>query len=195
MEKAGLHLKCHKCAFLIEYLGHTISPARLRPSSKKVEAATTAPAQTDVPQLRSFLGLMNFYDKFSSNLASVLAPLYKLLVKEIEWLWETQQMEAFNKEKSTLTSTQLLAHFDPEKDLIISCNASPYVGGAVLAHKIFDRTERHIMYASKSLTAAERRYSQLDKKCLAVILTVNRFHLYIYGQKFIIYILTTSQLT
>ena len=44
----------------VEYLGHTISPEGLRPSNKKVEAATATPAPTDTSKLRPFLGLMNF---------------------------------------------------------------------------------------------------------------------------------------
>ena len=51
----------------------------MRPNIKKVEAAIAAPAPTDVTQLRSFLGLMNFYGRFLPNLSSVLAPLHKLL--------------------------------------------------------------------------------------------------------------------
>ena len=71
-------------------------------------------------------------------------------------------MEAFNKVKSTLASTELLVHFDPGKDLIISGNASSYGVGAVLAHKMIDETEQPIMYKSRSFTAEEKRYSQVE---------------------------------
>ena len=86
-------MKHHKCSFLmktVELLRHTIFTEGLRLSSKKVEATMAAPALTDVPQLRSYLRLMNFYSKLLSNHVSVLAPLYKLLTKEVEWQWETQ---------------------------------------------------------------------------------------------------------
>ena len=53
-------------------------------------------------------------------------------------------MEAFNKAKSMLASTELLVHVDPKKDLIISCDACSYGVGAVLLHKVIDGTEQPI---------------------------------------------------
>ena len=50
-----------------------------------------------------------------------------------------------------------------------------------------DGAERPISYASRSLTDAEKRYSQLDKEALAVIFGVNKFHQYLYGRPFTIY--------
>ena len=77
-------------------------------------------------------------------------------------------MGVFSKAKSMLASTVRLAKFDPGKDLIISCDASPCGAVAVLAHKMIDGTEQPIIYTSKSLALAERRYSQLDKEVLAI---------------------------
>ena len=66
-------------------------------------------------------------------------------------------MEAFNKVKSILASTELLVHYDLGKDLIISFNASPYGVAAVLAHKMIDGTKRPMMYTHKLFTTAEKR--------------------------------------
>ena len=80
----GLTLKKLKCSFLlesVEYLGHTISMEGLHTSESKVQAILGAPALKDVSQLRSFLDLVNYYSKFLPDLASKLAPLYKLLQK------------------------------------------------------------------------------------------------------------------
>ena len=69
---AGLKLKQSKCAFVqspVEYLGHSISAEGLQPTQEKVHALAEAPAPKNVSQLGSFLGLMNYYGKFLSNLA------------------------------------------------------------------------------------------------------------------------------
>ena len=95
-------------------------------------------------------------------------------------------MEAFNKAKSMLASTELLAHFVPGKDVIISCDASPYGVGTVLAHKMIDGTEQPIMYASRPLATPQKIYSLLDEEGLAIMFMVNKFHQYIYGRKFMI---------
>ena len=77
-------LKYDKCAFLlhaVEYLGHKISAHGLHPTDFKVQVIKNAPASTDVNQLKSFLGLVNYYCKFLPNLSNTLAPLYRKLQK------------------------------------------------------------------------------------------------------------------
>ena len=84
LETAGLRLKQRKYAFMLEsviYLGHKISQKGLQPTEEKVRAITEASPPTNVSQLRSFLGLINYYGKFFPNLANMLAPLYSLLQK------------------------------------------------------------------------------------------------------------------
>jgi hypothetical protein len=83
----------------VEYLGHTISAHGLQPTSEKVKAIKEAPVPTNVQQLRSFLGLINYYNKFLPALSSTLAPLYQLLQKSQKWVWEKKQTQAFQKAK------------------------------------------------------------------------------------------------
>ena len=66
--------------------------------------------------------------------------------------------------------------------MIIACDTSPYGLGAVLSHIMPDKSERPIMFTSRTLTNAERNYSQIEKEALAVIFAVKKFHQYIYGQ-------------
>ena len=119
----------------VEYLGHNISAEGLRPTTEKIQAITKAPVPQDVTQLRAFLGLINYYGKFMKNLSNRLAPLYQLLEKKKRWVWGKEQQLVFDKAKSELMSASVLMHFDPEKELILSCDASPYGVGAVLSHK------------------------------------------------------------
>ena len=70
----------------MEYLGHNISAEGLRPTNEKIRAITEAPVPKDTTQLRAFLGLLNYYEKFLKNLSNLLAPLYKLLEKKTCWV-------------------------------------------------------------------------------------------------------------
>ena len=190
LDAAGVRLKKEKCSFClssVEYLGHSISAEGLRPSPNKVKAIKEAPKPSRVSELKSFLGLINYYAKFLPNLATVLAPLYKLLSSTQPWQWRKEQQEAFDRVKELLTAPNLLAHYDDKKPLVLACDASPYGVGAVLSHVDDDKLERPIAYASRSLHSAEQKYSQLDKEALAILFGVSKFHQYVYSRHFVIY--------
>ena len=187
LAEAGLKLKQAKCSFLrpsVEYLGHNISAEGLRPTKEKIRAIQEAPAPCNVSQLRSFLGLLNYYGKFLPNLSSILAPLHRLLHKKTVWKWTSEQEKAFQEAKALLTSPCLLVHFDADRELLLACDASPYGVGAVLSHRMDDGTEKPIAFASRTLPAAEKKYSQLDKEGLAVVYGVKKFHQYLFGRHF-----------
>ena len=190
LSDAGLRLKVSKCQFMkpsLDCLGHHIDKDGFHPVAAKVNAIKDAPAPTNVTELKSFLGMINFYGKFLPNLSSTLEPLHKLLRKGARWTWGTRQQEAYVAAKTLLQSSQVLVHYDPEKPLVLSCDASPYGVGAVLAHRLDDGSERPIAYASRTLSKAERGYSQLDKEALGVLFGAKKFHQFVYGRHFTVY--------
>ena len=118
LENSGIRLKRSKCLFMlpsIQYLGHHISAEGISPAEDKKRAVLDAPVPQNIPQLRSFLGLVNYYGKFLHKLADTLAPLHQLLRKHEPWHWGQQQERAFAKAKSQLMSTCILTHFNPDK--------------------------------------------------------------------------------
>ena len=86
-----------------------------------------------------------------------------------------------------LIALNLLVHFDENKPLMLSCDASLYGVGAVLSHLMDNQSDKPTAYASCSLSTVERKYSQLDKEALAILFGVSKFHHYLYGRHFIIY--------
>ena len=88
--------------------------------------------------------------------------------------------------KDWLCTDTLLAHFDPSLDIGISCDASDCGIGAVLFHRFPDGSERPIANVSKTLSPAQRRYSQIHKEALAIIFALTKFHQFLYARKFIL---------
>ena len=100
---AGLKLKREKCLLAqdrVTYLGHIIDNKGLHPVKKKVDAIHKAPEPENVSELQSFIGLLCYYNKFLSNLSTVMTPLYVLLRKDTPWKWDKEQSKAFKQCKT-----------------------------------------------------------------------------------------------
>ena len=92
-----------------------------------------------------------------------------------------RERKAFEDSKQLLVSSQVLVHFDSKLELVLACDASVYGVGVVLSHHMPDGTKKPIVFASRTLSDTERRYSQVEKEALAI---VKHFHSYIYGRHF-----------
>ena len=86
--------------------------------------------------------------------------------------------------KQALVSTKILVHYDPKLPVKLDCDASSVGIGAVLSHQMKDGTERPIAFASRSLTKAERNYSQIEREALSIVWGVRKFQMYLYLKKF-----------
>ena len=75
----------------ITFMGHTITREGLKPDKSKVEAIQEFPTPTNVNQLRSFLGIVNYLGKFINNCSGILQHLHNLVKKEVEWIWSKAQ--------------------------------------------------------------------------------------------------------
>jgi len=85
---AGIHLNKAKCAFLADsvvYCGYRVDATGIRPVQESIRAIVEAPAPQNTSQLKSFLGMLNYYHRFLPRVATVLEPLHKLLRKGVVW--------------------------------------------------------------------------------------------------------------
>jgi len=190
LTEANLRLNREKCTFMaseVTYCGLIIDKNGARTVPDKVQAIVEAPAPQTVTQLKSYLGMLNFYHRYLPDVSNVLAPLHRLLKNGAAWVWGPEQQEAFKRSKELLSRSPVLVHFDSNKEIILACDASPYGLGAVISHRMEDGSERPIAFASRSMSVAEKKYSQLDKEGLALIFGVKKFHQYLYGKHFTLY--------
>jgi hypothetical protein len=189
MREHNYRLSRSKCLFLqdsVKFLVQYVDKDGLRTDPEKVSAIMSIPTPKDVTEVQAFLGLVNFYGKFLPNLSTICEPLNSLTHKDAKWVWSTRCQQAFDSVKKCVSSSKVLAHFDQSLPIGISCDASSVGLGVVLFHRYSDTTERPIAYASKTLSAAERNYSQIEKEGLAILFGVKKFIQYLYGRRFIL---------
>ncbi|XP_039518223.1 uncharacterized protein K02A2.6-like [Pimephales promelas] len=189
LKEYGLRVRKDKCEFFkqsVEYLGHVIDADGLHKAPSKVRAVLEAPAPQNTSQLRSFIGLLNYYGRFVNGLATLLKPLHQLLCRNQSWKWTQQCETTFQEAKKALVKSGVLTHFNPKLPLQLACDASPYGVGAVISHIMPSGEERPIAFASRTLNKAESKYAQIEREALGIIFGVRKFHQYLYGRQFIL---------
>ena len=185
IEEFGFKLSAEKCKFFlkqVKYLGQIIdSQDQIFREQKPLRRCQHL---TMLPSYNLFCGLAQYYAIYIPKMHKLRAPLNKLLKKRQKWIWSKECQSAFEEIKKCLLSDLALAHFDPQKELIVASDASDYGLGAVLLHRLEDGSTKTIAHASRSLLHAERNYSQIEKESLAIIYAIKKFHRFIHGRIF-----------
>lgn len=179
-------LKLNKCLFDVpefSFLGHKVSAQGIAPLQTKVDALNAAPIPTDITQLRSFLGMVEYYSRFVPRLASEVEPLRRFLRKDTPFVWDNEADRSFNQVKRLLSSARTLRMFDPTLPTIVATDASAYGIGAVLQQRHGDGVFP-VAFASRTLTSTERRYSVGEKEALACLWACEKWHIYLWGRHF-----------
>lgn len=155
----------------------------MAPDPDKVRDIQEAPAPSNISEVRSFLGMVNFCWRFIPDLTNLTKHLRELTKSATTWQWGPDQEQAFKDSKAALSAVTTLSYFDPARPTNVAVDASPYGLGAVLTQQ---RNEEWapIAYASRSLTETEQRYSQIEREAIAIQWACRHFHIYVYGHPF-----------
>ena len=112
----------------VEYLGFKINkqgPSLLKEKTKTMQSTSKL---KNISELKSFLGLINYYHRHFKNFVSLLEPLHKLLREDVQLKWRHDQDNALRKAKEMLSDLNLLlVHYDKNKSLVLACDAYPTV--------------------------------------------------------------------
>ena len=169
----------------MKWLGHEIDEEGIKPNKEKVKAILDLKHPENPKQLKSFLGAIQYLAKILPRLSERTDKLRKLLKKNTECKWETEQQNDF--EKKMLTEEPALAHNAKDKDNIVSTDASKTGLGITLWQKQADGELKPIAFGSRLLIDSEKNYSIGELELLAVVWGLEKFRFYLYGKKVFLY--------
>jgi hypothetical protein len=123
--------------------------------------------------------MTNYVSRFIPDYSTTTEPLRRLTKKNAAWQWNHEQQKAFDKLKNDLSSDIVMTYFDPHKKTQLVVDASLVGLGSVMLQE-----RKVVAQASKSLTDVEKRYSQTEREALAIVWSMENFHLYLFGHSF-----------
>ena len=180
LQNKKLYAKFSKCEFWLQqvaFLGHIISGEGIKVDPAKVEAITNWPKPTNVSEVRSFLGLAGYYQRFVENFSRIALPLTKLLRKEFKFVWGEEQEKSFEELIKRLITMPVLALPSGSGGFQVYSDATKSGLGCVLMQH-----DKVIAYASRQLKPYEVNYPTHDLELAAVIFALKIWRHYLYGE-------------
>src|SRR3954447_5775091 len=172
LEAFGLRLKPEKCLFhktSVAYLGYIVSRDGIAIDLGKVRAVREWTPCKDLHDVRAFLGFANFYRRFIRGYSGIVRPLTALTQKGVKFKWSEECQGAFDELKEAFTTAPVLAHFNPDAEILVETDASDFVSAGVLSQRGKDGVWHPVAFFSKKHIAAECNYEIYDKELMAIV--------------------------
>ena len=188
LRKAGVKINNSKCCFFtdsVKYLGYIFDSNGVSPNPDKIKAIIDAPTPSNLKEVQSFIGLCNFYSRFIRNFSTLLSPLYRFMKKNTKFIWNSSHDKCVNTVKNLFKNNKVLKLFNSKLDIAIETDASSVGIGAVLMQKQ-GNVWFPVQFASRTLNAAEKNYSQIEREALSVVFACEKFKQFLLGSYFTI---------
>jgi len=189
LREHNLRLKLNKSLFCrseVPYLGVILSQEGIRPDPKKIKVIYNFPEPKSKTQLQQFIGICNYYRRFSMSRARFIYPFRNLLSSKSNWSWNDNHREAFIRLKENFIECVYLKHYLINKKFYVQVDDMGICG---ILFQIDDGGEKRIVsLVSRTLTHCELHYTTTEKELLAVVYAVMKFRTYLYGVHF--YVIT-----
>ncbi|KAL8133961.1 hypothetical protein AgCh_009146 [Apium graveolens] len=171
LRKKGLHVKFSKCEFFlreVQFLGHVISIEEIKVDPSKIEAILNWERPKTPTEVRSFMGLAGYYQRFFKYFAKIATPLTKLTRKIEKFIYYEKCEERFWELKNQLVTTPVLVLPDEQGNFIIYSDAS-YRG----LRCILMQYDNMIAYASRKFKPHEQKYPTHDLELADYDVSIN----------------------
>ncbi|GBG60083.1 hypothetical protein CBR_g414 [Chara braunii] len=185
LRRAKFKANHDKCAFVrqeLEYLGHFVTPRGISPLSDKIQAVQDWLEPRNVTDVRSFLGLAGYYQRFINGYSKIAAHLTKLQCENQSFDFGTDARESFLALKAALLSAEVLRIYDLLLPTRVTADASGYGIGAVLEQH--DGVDWHpIEYFGKKVPVVHSSDDARKKELLAFVHALKRWQHFLLGRR------------
>jgi hypothetical protein len=183
LSENGLRLKPHKCKWFrkeCDFLGFTVTCGKgIRMASDKIQALRDMKAPRNVSELRHFLGVAGFYDKFVPHYSDTVACLTDLLKKDAPWDWSDPcRQAAFDKILAAIREDVYLRAFVPGKPVRFSTDSSDVAYAGVMEQEYEDGWYPFLLFHHK-FRDAERHWDIHDKELFAIVHGFSQYRHYL----------------
>ncbi|KAI7951629.1 hypothetical protein MJO28_007313 [Puccinia striiformis f. sp. tritici] len=188
----GLKMSIKKCNFgygELKALGHIVSGLSLAIDQNKVAAVLLKPMPQTITEMQSFLGFCSYYRQYIENFALKTKSLYELCTKDTIYEMTHDRVVRFEELRIAMTSAPVLAQPDYDKPFILYIDACLDGLGAALHQEFLiddKRIEKPILFISRQIRDAEKRYGASQMECLALVWSLEKLHYYLEGSKFVV---------
>ena len=179
LSKAKLTVNLAKTEFCHATVTFLVGQGQVKPLEAEVSAISEFPVPICKRQLMRFLGMAGYYRKFCKNFSGIAEPLTNLLQKSTKFKWNFKCQDAFDRLKAILKSAPVLLAPDFDKCFKLAVDASDVRIGAVLLQKDNNGIDHPVCYFSKKFNKHQKSYSTIEKECLALILPIQQFEVYL----------------
>ncbi|GBG64351.1 hypothetical protein CBR_g41552 [Chara braunii] len=182
--RAKYKANCDKCEFVrqeLEYLGHLVTPEGISLLLDKIQAIQEWPEPRNVTDVRSFLGLAGYYQRFIKGYSKTAAHLTKLQCEDRPFDFGEEARESFLALKAALLSAEVLRIYDPLLPTRVTTDASGYGIGVVLEQH--DGVDWHpVEYFNKKVPVVHSIDNVRKKEFLAFVHTLKRWRHFLLGR-------------
>ncbi|GFV96882.1 retrovirus-related Pol polyprotein from transposon 17.6 [Trichonephila clavipes] len=174
-----------KCAFgkaQIKYLGHIIGSGKHEPDPEKTAVINNLPVPKTKKELRSVLGLCNYYREYIPKYSELVYPLTELTKKRVpdSIPWTEKHDSSFHLLKKALVEAPSLYSPVPDKPYTIHSDASQIGIAACLSQKCGDKCYP-IAYASQKLSKTQQSWSTIEREAFAIVWSLKKFEVWVFG--------------
>lgn len=171
--------KSEFCHAHVKFLGHIVGQGQVKPIDAKVQAISDFSVPKCKKDLMRYLGMAGYYRKFCSNFSVIAAPLTNLLSKNSAFCWDEKCQKAFEMVKTILKSAPVLTAPDFTRQFKLAVDASDVGIGSVIMQEDINGVDHPVCYYSKKFNCHQKNYSTIEKECLALILSLQHFEVYV----------------